>query len=88
MSAVIARFYVSEVAQRASDRGGATVTLAAVSRGPENKEWARATPHGQIVMTIKNGAAAAFFTDRLGQDIEVRFDAHQDDAARLDPYGQ
>jgi hypothetical protein len=84
---VIARFYVSEVSRKAYDRGAVVVGLQAVSRGPENKEWAAATPHANLTMTIKNGPAAEFFANRLGQDIAVRFDAHDDEAAYLSPHG-
>lgn len=84
--AVIARFYVSQVTRNAYDRGAAAITLQAVSRGPENKEWAQATPVGQVTMTIKNSPAAEFFAARLGQDIAVRFDALDDDTERSSPH--
>lgn len=79
---VLARFYVSEVTRRSYDPEAATVTLQAVGRGPENKEWATATPSGQITLTIKNSPAAAFFGDRLGKDVTVTFDPHEDEAQR------
>lgn len=84
--AVLARFYVSQVTRNAYDPGAAAVTLQAVSRGPENKEWAQATPVGQITMTIKNSPAAQFFIDRLGKDVAIRFDAHDDDTQRPTPH--
>jgi len=83
---VLARFYVSEVTRRSYDPGAATVVLQAVGRGPENKEWAAATPNGQISLTIKNSPAAEFFAARLGQDVSVRFDPHDDETPRLSPH--
>jgi len=73
MSAVEARFYVSGYQRRAYDPDATEVTLTAVSRGEHNKNWARATPAGQITMTIKNGSAASWFVDKLGTEIAVHF---------------
>lgn len=70
---VIARFFVSGYQRRAYDPSATEVTLHAVSRGEHNKTWAQATPSGEIKMTIKNESAAAWFTDRLGAEIEVTF---------------
>jgi hypothetical protein len=44
-----------------------------VSRGEHNKRWAQATPSGNIKMTIQNEGAAAWFTERLGQEVQVMF---------------
>jgi len=63
---VVARFYVAEIKRTAYAPGAVHVTLQAVSRGPENKEWAEATPSGSLQMMIKNSPAAQFFGDRLG----------------------
>jgi hypothetical protein len=76
-----ARFYVREITQFANGNGYAdpapriTVKLSPVSgsRGEQNKTWASATPSGEISMTIGNPAAAAWFAERLGQDIAVTF---------------
>lgn len=65
---VRAKFWV--VSQNRSV-GSATVTLSAVCRGEDNKEWAAATPSGQITMTINNGAAAPFFEP--GDEVFVDF---------------
>lgn len=73
--AVIARFYVSEIVRRAYDTTAVSVTLQAVSRGEENKVWASATPAGNMTMTIKNGPAADFFTDKLGKDVFITIEA-------------
>ena len=83
---VLARFYVSEVTRRSYDPQAASVTLQAVARGPENKEWASATPTGQITLTIKNSPAAEFFIARLGKDVTVRFEPLDDDTHRLSPH--
>lgn len=72
---VVARFYVSEITRRAYDPGAVQVTMQAVGRGEENKAWASATPSGQVTMAIKNGDAAAFFGDRLGKDVTIKFEA-------------
>lgn len=71
--AVEARFFVSGYQRRAYDKDATEVTLVAVSRGEHNKNWARATPAGQITMTIKNESAASWFVGRLGDEIAVTF---------------
>jgi hypothetical protein len=71
--AVVARFYVSQVTRYAYNPAQAQVTLNAVSRGPENKAWAAATPSGTITLNINNGAAGEWFADRLGKDIAITF---------------
>jgi hypothetical protein len=68
---VVARFYVSEIVRRAYDTQAMSVTLQAVGRGPENAEWAAATPVGQLTMTIKNSKAAEFFEPLLGKDVQL-----------------
>ncbi len=84
LSAVAARFYVAEVTSHAyGPKGSGVVKLNAVSRGDQNKDWASATPAGQITMTINNPPAFAFFRDRLGEDIALVFQpvavAHPED---------
>lgn len=76
---VVARFYVSEITRRAYDTSAVSVTLQAVSRGQENKSWASATPSGQLTMTIKNGPAAEFFSERLGRDVLLTVQDTDDD---------
>jgi len=76
MSAVIARFYVAEVAKSAYSPGmepQRKVTLQAATRGEENKSWAQATPSGRIEMHINNGAAGQWFEDHLGKDVSITF---------------
>jgi hypothetical protein len=71
MSGVRARFYVSSITKNAYNQGAAQVTLQAVSRGDQNKQWASATPNGQITMTINNEPAASWFEAHLGQDCDI-----------------
>lgn len=71
--AVEARFFVSGYQRRAYDPDATEVTLTAVSRGDQNKSWARATPAGQITMTIKNESAASWFVGMLGAEVSVTF---------------
>jgi hypothetical protein len=73
MSAVTARFYVSGYERNAYDPSVTQVKMQAVSRGEHNKNWAAATPSGQIQMTIRNESAAAWFVDRLGKEVSVTF---------------
>lgn len=89
--AIQARFYVRAIEKYATGLPGGgggwakpaphtKVTLAVVSggRAPENAEWASATPHGEIVMTIGNPAAADWFESMLGEDVAVTFEARPD----------
>lgn len=68
---VRARFYVSQVAKTAGQT--TVVSLTAVSRGPENKEWAAYTPSGQLTMTLtpKAGAAGDWFAELLGKEVFI-----------------
>lgn len=79
---VVARFYVSETTRRAYQPQHLEVSLQAVSRGPENKTWAAATPAGQIKLTISNEQAAKWFADRLGKDIGILFEDRSDTCTR------
>lgn len=58
MSTVRAKFFVQEVAKTT---WGGRIKLQVVTRGEDNKEWASATPSGQIDMTIRNDHALAQF---------------------------
>jgi len=66
--AVSAKFYVTSVEE--TDYGTA-VHLGAVCRGAHNKEWAVATPAGNMTMTIRNEVAAEQF--KLHEEYEVLF---------------
>jgi hypothetical protein len=72
--AVEAGFYISGYECNAYNPDATIVKLQVVSRGEHNKSWAAATPTGQITMTINNASAAAWFVDKLGQEVAVRFE--------------
>lgn len=67
--AVRARFFVQSITNTAGETG--SVQLNAVSRGPENKEWAAYTPSGQLTMQLsaKAGPALAWFNEHLGKEV-------------------
>lgn len=71
---VAARFFVSEITQFAYNPGNAKVKLMPSTKGEVNKEWAAATPSGEMWMNIGNAAAADWFRERLGRDVSIRFD--------------
>jgi hypothetical protein len=66
---VRARFFVQQVTKQAADTG--SVRLQAVSRGPENKEWAAYTPSGSLEMSLsrKAGPALDWFEEHLGHEV-------------------
>lgn len=86
--AVQARLYIAEVTQYAnqyregfaspSPRG--VVKMRQVSRGPENAEWASATPQAEFTMTV-NGDAFPWFQDRLGKELAITIDDRPADEA-------
>jgi hypothetical protein len=67
---VVARFYVATVSRHAGGSNG-EVIMRPVSRGPENKKWASATPSGEFKMSISNPDALAFFDNALGKDVAI-----------------
>ncbi len=71
--AVIARFYIAEVTRFAYQPDNRIVKLRPSTKGEANKAWAAATPSGELSMTIGNPKAAEWFSDRLGQDVEITF---------------
>lgn len=79
--AVRAKFYVAEIRQFATAATGGyaepkplgEVTMRPVMRGEENREWASATPGGEIKMTV-SGSAFPWFQDHLGKDLSITFD--------------
>jgi hypothetical protein len=71
--AVAGRFYVAKTTAFAYNPDHIAVELNAVCRGEHNREWASATPSGSIQMTITNPSAAAWFRDRLGKEVALRF---------------
>jgi hypothetical protein len=73
--AVQARFYVRTITKHAHlGKGAGVVEMGPVSRGPENKQWASATPSGSVTMTIGNPAALEWFADRLGKEVALTFE--------------
>jgi hypothetical protein len=79
MSAVQARFYVAGYERTSWGPNVTIVKMQAVSRGEHNKNWAAATPSGQIQMTIRNESAAGWFVDRLGKEVSVTFQETDED---------
>lgn len=65
---VRAKFYVDEIAKTIH---GGRVRLRVVTRGEDNKQWASATPSGEITMTIRNELAIEFFD--VGDEYFVDF---------------
>jgi hypothetical protein len=55
---VRAKFYVAEIGKTTY---GGKVVLRAVSRGEDNKQWANATPSGEITLSIRNELALEVF---------------------------
>lgn len=68
--AVVAKMYVSEVKRMAYNRDQVTVTLNCVARGEENKEWAAATPSGEVKLNVMNAAAAQQFVEGFDSGAE------------------
>lgn len=78
--AVRAKFFVQRVTKHAHYLSGnwatpapaGEVVMAPVTRGEHNKEWASATPGGQITLTV-HGDAFTWFEQRLGQELDIVF---------------
>lgn len=68
---VVAKFFVQTITEHSHSAGQKQITLQAVSRGEENKEWSKFTPSGQITMAILNEVAADQFV--LGEEYLVTF---------------
>lgn len=80
--AVRAKFYVAEIRQFATaamagyaePKPLGEVVLRAVTRGgDDNKQWASATPAGEVKMTV-SGEAFPWFKEHLGKDLSILFD--------------
>lgn len=63
---VRAKMYVTEVGRT---QYGGKVALRVVSRGDDNKEWAQATPTGDLTLGIRNDLAFEQFD--VGQEFYV-----------------
>ena len=76
--AITARFYVSEVTKYAGRDDQGTVRLRPSYANGANKEWASATPTGEITMGVNNPEAfAEFDAARLASDdIHITFERH------------
>jgi hypothetical protein len=68
---VRAKLFVQSVTRNAYQPDAAVITLAAVTRGQDNKAWAAATPTANLNMTILNAAAADLF--ELGEEYYLDF---------------
>lgn len=68
---ILARFYVAKTEHFPGTQVNAH--LNAVSRGDQNKQWAAATPVGEIKLTINNPAASELLDEwrKAGVDVEV-----------------
>lgn len=65
----VANVAISRIGEDASPQTG-TVSMQAVSRGEENKEWSAYTPSADFKMTI-NGSALEWFIPRIGKELFV-----------------
>lgn len=65
---VRAKMFLSEL--RYNSYGGG-VTLQVVTRGEDNKQWAAATPSGEMKLSIKNELALDFFQGMLGKEFYI-----------------
>lgn len=79
---VKAKLFVSSVKRQVSSPDSVEITLAAVTQGDENKEWAEATPAASFSMTIQNPPAAAYM-GILGQEYYVTFEKAETKQATL-----
>lgn len=80
LTQVVARFYVASIRQFAGQtaegwakpapRVEAELRVVSANK-PGNADWASATPFGEMKMTIGNPDAAAWFTEMLGEDVEI-----------------
>lgn len=76
--AVSGRFFVAEVTKFAGRDDQGKVVLRPAYAGGANKEWAAATPSGEIWMSVNNPEAfAEFDAARLASDdIHITFERH------------
>ena len=71
---VTARFFIAKITRHAYSPDNVVAELSASTKGEQNKAWATATPSGTITMNINNPSAAAWFSERLGQDVALTFE--------------
>lgn len=68
---ITARFYIESTTKHAYRPDARDVRLLAAGRGEQNKAWAEATPSGEWTMHVNNPAAAAFFDENVGRDLDI-----------------
>lgn len=68
---VIAKFYVSKIHRHDGQPTADKIEMGAVCRGPQNRQWASATPWGSIEMGVLNEVATEYFIE--GEEYEVIF---------------
>ena len=72
--AVSARFWVREFT-RYGNTDNIKVLLSPVTRStPDNVEWSKYSPAGEIWLSVTAEGAQDWFASRLGQDIAITFD--------------
>lgn len=76
--AISARFFVSEVTKFAGRDDQGTVKLRPSYANGANKEWATATPSGEITLSVNDpDAFAEFDAARLASDdVHITFERH------------
>lgn len=67
---VVAHFYLAEITHQSYAPGGLNIVMRVVSN-EANKQWAQATPSGELKLSIKNPLATDLFRDGLGDEYEV-----------------
>jgi len=72
--AVKGKFYVAEVTLTAYQDTGGRVVMQPVTRGEENKDWAKWTPSGKIELTVTNEDAFKEFSSRVGKEFYATFE--------------
>lgn len=86
--AVRAKFYIAEIRKFATAAGNTQgwaqpvpfgeVTLRPSLKGEGNKEWASATPGGEMKMTV-NGPAFPWYESMLGKDILITMEEYPEE---------
>lgn len=68
-NSVQARFYVASLDLQPNDI--ARVTMKAVCRGPENRDWSKYTPSGEFWMNLNGGGAEEWFRAHRGKELKI-----------------
>lgn len=71
---VRAKVYIAEISRKSHNKGQAEVVMRCAAN-EQNKEWAAATPYGEIKLGVMNESAAAQFIAGFdaGQEFYVDF---------------